>query len=42
MVSRRGGAPSAISIPLTGQHDLADALTDRLLATNAAHLAWAR
>jgi 6-phospho-beta-glucosidase len=28
--------------PLIGQHDLAEALTDRLLAANAAHLAWAR
>jgi 6-phospho-beta-glucosidase len=28
--------------PLIGQHDLAEQLTDRLLAANAAHLAWAR
>jgi len=28
--------------PLVGQHELADGLTDRLLAANAAHLAWAR
>lgn len=28
--------------PLVGQHDLADRLTDRLLAVNAQHLAWAR
>ena len=28
--------------PLIGQHDLADALTDKLLAANTAHLAWAR
>ncbi len=28
--------------PLIGQHELADALTDKLLAANAAHLAWAR
>ena len=28
--------------PLVGQHDLAEALTDRLLAANTAHLAWAR
>jgi 6-phospho-beta-glucosidase len=28
--------------PLIGQHDLAESLTDRLLAANAAHLAWAR
>jgi 6-phospho-beta-glucosidase len=28
--------------PLIGQHELADGLTDRLLAANAAHLAWAR
>jgi 6-phospho-beta-glucosidase len=28
--------------PLIGQHDLATQLTDRLLAANAAHLAWAR
>ena len=28
--------------PLVGQHDLAEALTDRLLAANARHLAWAR
>ncbi|MFI0793681.1 6-phospho-beta-glucosidase [Micromonospora rubida] len=27
--------------PLVGQHDLAEGLTDRLLATNAAHLRWA-
>jgi 6-phospho-beta-glucosidase len=28
--------------PLIGQHELAEELTDRLLAANAAHLAWAR
>src|SRR6266536_2903605 len=28
--------------PLIGQHELAEALTDKLLAANAAHLAWAR
>jgi len=28
--------------PLVGQHALAEALTDRLLAANAVHLAWAR
>jgi 6-phospho-beta-glucosidase len=28
--------------PLVAQHDLAEKLTDRLLAANAAHLAWAR
>jgi 6-phospho-beta-glucosidase len=28
--------------PLVGQHDLAEALTDRLLAANARYLAWAR
>jgi len=28
--------------PLIGQHELADGLTDKLLAANAAHLAWAR
>jgi 6-phospho-beta-glucosidase len=28
--------------PLVGQHELADALTDKLLAANAAHLPWAR
>ena len=28
--------------PLVGQHELADALTDRLVAANARHLAWAR
>jgi 6-phospho-beta-glucosidase len=28
--------------PLIGQHDKAEALTDTLLAANAAHLAWAR
>ncbi len=28
--------------PLVGQHELADGLTDRLLAANTAHLAWAR
>jgi 6-phospho-beta-glucosidase len=28
--------------PLVGQHDLADALTDKLLAANARYLAWAR
>ncbi|MGH3862967.1 MAG: 6-phospho-beta-glucosidase, partial [Actinokineospora sp.] len=28
--------------PLVGQVDLAEKLTDRLLAENAAHLAWAR
>jgi 6-phospho-beta-glucosidase len=28
--------------PLVGQHDLADGLTDRLLAENAAFLPWAR
>ncbi|TDB82461.1 6-phospho-beta-glucosidase [Micromonospora sp. KC721] len=28
--------------PLVGQHDIADALTDRLVAANADYLAWAR
>jgi 6-phospho-beta-glucosidase len=28
--------------PLVGQHELADTLTDKLLAANAGHLAWAR
>ena len=28
--------------PLVGQHDLAEGLTDRLLAANVEHLAWAR
>jgi 6-phospho-beta-glucosidase len=28
--------------PLIGQHELAEALTDKLLAANAAYLAWAR
>ena len=28
--------------PLVGQHELADALTDKLIASGAAHLAWAR
>ncbi len=28
--------------PLVGQHDLAQDLTDRLIAANTAHLAWAR
>jgi 6-phospho-beta-glucosidase len=28
--------------PLIGQHELAGALTDKLLAANAAHLAWVR
>jgi 6-phospho-beta-glucosidase len=28
--------------PLVGQHELADALTDKLLAANGQHLAWAR
>ncbi len=28
--------------PLVGQHDHAEALTDKLLAANAQHLAWAR
>src|SRR6266536_325255 len=28
--------------PLVGQHEYADALTDKLLAANAQHLAWAR
>jgi 6-phospho-beta-glucosidase len=28
--------------PLIGQHELAEPLTDKLLAANAAHLAWAR
>jgi 6-phospho-beta-glucosidase len=28
--------------PLVGQHELADALTDKLIAAGAAHLAWAR
>jgi 6-phospho-beta-glucosidase len=28
--------------PLVGQHDLAQRLTDRLLALNAQYLAWAR
>jgi 6-phospho-beta-glucosidase len=28
--------------PLVGQHEYAEALTDKLLAANAAHLAWAR
>ena len=28
--------------PLIGRHDTADALTDKLLAAGAQHLAWAR
>jgi len=28
--------------PLIGQHEDADALTDKLLAAGAQHLAWAR
>ena len=28
--------------PLVGQHDVAQDLTDRLIAANTAHLAWAR
>jgi 6-phospho-beta-glucosidase len=28
--------------PLVAQHDLAEALTDKLIAANAAHLAWAQ
>ncbi len=28
--------------PLVGQHDIADPLTDKLIAAGAAHLAWAR
>jgi 6-phospho-beta-glucosidase len=28
--------------PLVAQHEYADALTDKLLAANAQHLAWAR
>jgi 6-phospho-beta-glucosidase len=28
--------------PLVGQHEYADTLTDKLLAANTAHLAWAR
>jgi len=28
--------------PLIGQHDIADPLTDKLIAAGAAHLAWAR
>ncbi|HZN17990.1 MAG TPA: 6-phospho-beta-glucosidase [Micromonosporaceae bacterium] len=41
------GGPSRVytallAHPLVGQHELADALTDKLLAANAQHLAWAR
>ena len=35
-------ARALLAHPLIGQHALAEALTDRLLAANAAHLAWAR
>ena len=28
--------------PLIGQHEIADPLTDRLIASGRAHLAWAR
>ncbi len=33
---------AALAHPLIGPRDLAEQLTDRLLAVNAAHLAWAR
>ncbi|PWU46313.1 6-phospho-beta-glucosidase [Micromonospora globispora] len=42
----RGGRSKVYSAllahPLVGQHDLADTLTDKLLAANSRHLAWAR
>jgi 6-phospho-beta-glucosidase len=44
--ARRGGRDrvyrALLAHPLVGQHELADGLTDRLLAANAPHLAWAR
>ncbi|MGE5827161.1 MAG: 6-phospho-beta-glucosidase [Micromonosporaceae bacterium] len=44
--ARRGGRDrvyrALLAHPLVGQHALADGLTDRLLAANAAHLDWAR
>jgi 6-phospho-beta-glucosidase len=42
----RGGADrvyrALLAHPLVGQHDTATAMTDRLIAANTAHLAWAR
>jgi 6-phospho-beta-glucosidase len=44
--ARHGGRQrvyrALLAHPLVGQHALAEALTDRLLAANAAHLDWAR
>jgi 6-phospho-beta-glucosidase len=44
--ARRGGRSrvyaALLAHPLVGQHELADALTDKLLAANGAHLPWAR
>jgi 6-phospho-beta-glucosidase len=44
--ARRGGRErvyrALLAHPLVGQDHLAEQLTDRLLAANAAHLAWAR
>jgi 6-phospho-beta-glucosidase len=39
---RRRVYAALLAHPLVGQHQLADALTDKLLAANAAHLPWAR
>jgi 6-phospho-beta-glucosidase len=39
---RRRVYRALLAHPLVGQHESADALTDKLLAANAAHLAWAR
>jgi 6-phospho-beta-glucosidase len=39
---RRRVYRALLAHPLVGQHEYADALTDKLLAANAAHLAWAR
>jgi 6-phospho-beta-glucosidase len=44
--ARRGGRDrvyrTLLAHPLIGQHEYAEALTDKLLAANAQHLAWAR
>jgi 6-phospho-beta-glucosidase len=44
--ARRGGVERVVQAllahPLIGQYDIASGLADRLVAANAAHLAWAR
>ncbi len=41
-VDAAGSTAALLAHPLVGQHELAERLTDRLLAGNAQYLAWTR